>query len=183
MAKRTDGGKDRLLDQLEKLLRRMNDIFNLPHFVWKKRGAFIIDDDAGDADIDVLTSTGATTPPEWRACPYDLAFCFLDAYEASQWIGHIVQVRSVLLPASLTGSYAVARAASTGSRTFTIYRRTAAGVATSIGTVLFNASATGVFTFASDITLAAGDTLALQAPGTVDATLLDIAITFKGTRA
>jgi hypothetical protein len=41
---------------------------------------------------------------------------------------------------------------------------------------------TATFSFASEVTFAAGDRLTVIAPGTQDASLADISITFKGTR-
>lgn len=80
------------------------------------------------------------------------------------------------LPASLTGSKANATTAATGAVSFTIYKNGA-----SQGTINFAASGTNAtFTFASDVSFAAGDILEIVAPATADATLADIAISLKG---
>jgi hypothetical protein len=54
----------------------------------------------------------------------------------------------------------------------------------SIGTITFAASAnTATFAFASEAAFTAGDRLTVLAPGSQDASLADISITFKGTRS
>ena len=54
----------------------------------------------------------------------------------------------------------------------------------SIGTITFAAAAsTATFSFASEVAFAAGDRLIVLAPGSQDASLADISITFKGTRS
>jgi hypothetical protein len=78
-------------------------------------------------------------------------------------------------PASLPGCIFTAATASTGTATFTILRNGA-----SIGTVTFTSSATGVATFASDVSFANGDVILITAPGSQDATLADISFNFTG---
>lgn len=85
--------------------------------------------------------------------------------------------RAFTLPASLTGSQASARVASTGNVSFDVKKN-----GSSVGSVTFNVSASGSFTMASATSFAAGDLLEIVAPGTVDATLEDISITLVGAR-
>lgn len=85
--------------------------------------------------------------------------------------------RAFTLPASLTGSQASARVASTSNVSFDIKKN-----GSSIGSVVFNVSASGTFTFSTATSFAAGDLLEVVAPSTADATLEDISITFVGTR-
>lgn len=80
------------------------------------------------------------------------------------------------LPINLTGSQAVAQVASTADKSMDIRKNGA-----SIGSIRFNISATGTFTFAAATSFAAGDRLELVGPTTRDVTLSDIAITLKGT--
>lgn len=118
----------------------------------------------------LLTSTTAPVP-------YDLGVFIPGAPTGSQVVLRFNVVRAFTLPASLTGSVATAGAASTGTATFTIKRNGAA-----IGTIVYTTSATATFTFASAITFAANDIITIEAPGTADATLSDVAFNFKGTR-
>ncbi len=54
----------------------------------------------------------------------------------------------------------------------------------SIGAITFAAAATAAaFALASESTFAAGDRLTVLAPGSQEASLADISITFKGTRS
>jgi len=92
-------------------------------------------------------------------------------------------VRSTTLPASLTGAQGYAIAASTGSVSFTIYRRPS-GTTTDnqLGTMVFSAgsrNATFTVTDATQLALSAGDILLVKAPGTQDATLANIGFVFK----
>ena len=90
--------------------------------------------------------------------------------------------RAVTLPASLTGSNAIARVAATAAVSVTI-NHVVGGTATAVGTLAWAASATvGVFTAASATTFAAGDILEILWPATADTTLADVAITLTGTR-
>lgn len=109
--------------------------------------------------------------------PYDLSFFVGGLPGSSEVVLDYVAVRSFTFPASLTGSFFKAGAASTGSVSFTLKKN-----GSSIGTVAFAASATGAATFASPVTFAAGDVLQVVAPVSSDATLADIAFAFKGTR-
>lgn len=85
---------------------------------------------------------------------------------------------AVSLPAGLTGSYAKAEVAATGSATYNLYKNGDA-----IGSVDFAASSTvATFTFTGAVTFSAGDRLRVLAPTTADATLADISFLFKATR-
>lgn len=84
---------------------------------------------------------------------------------------------AVTLPASLTGSYAKAGTASTGTATFALLKN---GVG--IGSIVFTASAAGTFTFAAAVSFAAGDELTITAPNPQDATLANVRFTLAGTR-
>lgn len=85
--------------------------------------------------------------------------------------------RACTFPVNLSTSQASARVASTGNVSFDIKNN-----GSSIGSVVFNVSASGTFTFASATSFAAGDLLELVAPATADATLEDISITLVATR-
>jgi hypothetical protein len=96
----------------------------------------------------------------------------------SQVMGRIIIPRAVSLPASLTGSYSSSIAAATGSTTLTLAKN-----GTSIGSVNFAAGATSAtFTFASAVSLAAGDVLTLTNQATADATLANVSVSLVGTR-
>lgn len=80
------------------------------------------------------------------------------------------------LPINLTGSQAKAKTASTNDVSFDIQKNGA-----SIGSIRFNVSATGSFTFASGVSFAVGDTVELVGPTTRDPTLADISVTLLGS--
>ena len=95
----------------------------------------------------------------------------------SQLVLRIEVGRACTLPASLTGSQASARVASAANKSFDIKKN-----GSSVGSVDFNTSASGTFTFASATSFAAGDLLEIVAPATADTTLEDISITLVATR-
>ena len=79
--------------------------------------------------------------------PYDIAGYMPGMPTAGQTLFRIEMVRSVTLPASLTGSRAVCQTAPTAAVTLPIKQN-----GTSIGSINFAASATtGTFTFASSV--------------------------------
>jgi hypothetical protein len=81
--------------------------------------------------------------------------------------------------AGLSGSFAKANTAATGSTVVTMKKN-----GTAIGTVTWSASATsGTFAFTADVSFVAGDVLQLVAPMTADGTLSDIGITLLGQRS
>ncbi len=84
---------------------------------------------------------------------------------------------TVIFPAGLTGSYAKATVASTGTKVYDVLK---AGV--SCGSITFTVSATGTFTMASATTFNAGDELTITAPAVQDATLSDVRFTLAGMR-
>jgi hypothetical protein len=110
--------------------------------------------------------------------PYDIAFFIPGVGSNSQKVLRFNADRSFTLPATLTGSIVTAGTAATGSTVFTLKKN-----GSSIGTATFASSGTtATFSFASDVTFAATDVFSIDGPGTADATLADMAFTFKGTR-
>jgi hypothetical protein len=92
--------------------------------------------------------------------------------------------QTVTLKAGLAGSSGVASGAgATSAATFNIYRGIGSTF-TSIGTMVFAAGGTmgqtATFTFLSDVTFNAGDSLTLTAPTPQDATLANVSWTFEG---
>ena len=108
---------------------------------------------------------------------YDINVFIAGKPTAGELVYRHVAVRAFTLPASLTGSYASSVAASAANKDFTLKKN-----GSSIGTVSFNTSATGTFTFSSSVSFAAGDVLTIEAPAVADTTLSDITLSFKGTR-
>lgn len=113
---------------------------------------------------------------------YDIFTFVASKPSAGELVYRLVAVRPFNLPSSMTGSYASAVTASTGSVDFTFKRN-----GNVIGTVNFNASGTGTFSFEdsnsdTDISFVAGDVLTITAPGSQDATLADISFSLTGTR-
>lgn len=115
--------------------------------------------------------------------PYDFAFYWQDLLDAGVYMGRIVNVRQVTLPAKLQNSRAVARVAPTAAAQFTIYKVSLLGVNTVLGNINFAVGAlTGSFVFNKTATFHAGETLAILAPTIADATLADVSVTLKGIR-
>jgi hypothetical protein len=111
--------------------------------------------------------------------PYDVGVYFPGQPEAGATLLQFVASRAFTLPADLTDSQGYAGAAPTAQADLDLQKNGA-----SIGTISFAAAAsTATFTFASEVAFAAGDRLTVLAPGSQDASLADISITFKGTRS
>lgn len=128
----------------------------------------------------VLTSAGAAADPQWATQPFDVHAFYPGVPSASAIVLRVPVARAVGFVADLVGSYGKASAAATGSTAFDITKN-----GTTIGTATFAAAATtATFTTASGAaqTLAAGDVLAIVAPGTADATLADVGFVLAGTR-
>jgi hypothetical protein len=110
--------------------------------------------------------------------PYDVGVYFPGKPGAGATLLQLVAPRAFTLPAGLTGSQGYAGTAPTAVADLDLRKNGA-----SIGTITFAAAAnTATFSFASEVAFAAGDRLTVIAPGTQDASLADISITFKGTR-
>lgn len=109
---------------------------------------------------------------------YNAGFFFSDLSVGSALVGmHIIaEPGGVVFPSGLTESRAKAKVASTGTVAFDILKN-----GSSVGTLTFTASVTGVFTFSSQQTFAQGDTLEFTAPGTPDGTLANVAVTLRGS--
>jgi hypothetical protein len=75
-----------------------------------------------------------------------------------------------------SGNKASGSTASTGTAVFTIYKN-----GSSVGTVTFTASATGVYSIGSPVSLAIDDILTIVGPASADATLADTAFTLAAT--
>lgn len=127
-------------------------------------------------------TSGAAAAPTYRALVaadipalrYDIAFGFPGVPTANQKSGVYVAARPITISHTAPGN-AASLTAPTGSPVYTAYKN-----GSSVGTVTYS-SVTGTFSVASDIVLAAGDTLYCAAPATPDATHADIAITFAAT--
>ena len=111
--------------------------------------------------------------------PYDIGVYFPGQPDAGAIMLQLVASRAFTLPVDLTDSQGYAGTAPTAQADLDIRKNGA-----SIGTITFAAAAsTATFAFASEVAFAAGDRLTVLAPGTQDASLADISITFKGTRS
>ena len=107
---------------------------------------------------------------------YDIAMEYTGGPPASTNILVFNAVRPYTLVAGLAGSYFTCQTAPGASTVFTILQN-----ATTIGTITFAASATsGTASFTSGVTFATGDELIIQSPSSANG-LLTLAITFKGT--
>lgn len=85
--------------------------------------------------------------------------------------------RTIVFPASMTGSRAIAETASTGTAVFSLVKNS-----TEFATITFDASATGSFTAASSTTFTNVDKLVIVAPNPQDGTLADIGISLAGLK-
>lgn len=100
---------------------------------------------------------------------------------ANEVVGQLIAPVVFTLPATLTGSLAKAVTASSGTVVLVIRKATGVGgLGTSIGTLTFTTSATGVFSFAADVAFAVGDRLLLVCPSPADVGLADTTILFMG---
>jgi uncharacterized protein DUF2793 len=131
-------------------------------------------------------TSGGAAAPAFRALvaadiptqPYDTGSMYNGAPTASLILLHHVVARTVIFPASLTGSQGKAGTAATAQTDFDIQKN-----GSSVGTMRFAAAGTSAsFIMASQQTFAAGDILKVIAPATPDATLADITFTLAGTR-
>lgn len=100
---------------------------------------------------------------------------------ASENLSRFVITDIISFPAGFSGSLAKAGTASTSSAVIAILKNGA-----QIGTVTFNASATGTFANSPaspsvSVSFAVGDILQLVAPAVRDATLADVSITLAGS--
>lgn len=110
--------------------------------------------------------------------PFDMMMFFPGAPGDAALMVRLVASFEFTLPSGLSGSYASGTTVSTGTpATLTMKKN-----GSSIGTINFNASATGTFTFASDVTFSVGDVLTIENQATADATLTNISISLKGTK-
>jgi hypothetical protein len=111
--------------------------------------------------------------------PYDIGVYFPGQPEAGAILLQLVASRAFTLLAGLTDSQGYAGAAPTAQADLDVRKN-----GTSIGTITFAAAAsTATFAFAAEVAFAAGDRFTVLAPGSQDASLADISITFKGTRS
>lgn len=111
--------------------------------------------------------------------PYDLAGACYGKPSVSAIITPLIIARACSIPAGMTASVAKASVAPTGNAVFNIKKN-----GTVVGTLTFLAGQTsGTFAAASPISLAAGDTLDVVAPGSQDATLSDVRLTIAATLA
>jgi hypothetical protein len=125
----------------------------------------------------VSVSFKGTTPSTW---PFDVQTFYPGIPTASAKIYRGKLARAVTFAANFSGSYFTATANATGSTVFDIQKN-----GSSVGSCTIGAGGTTP-TFATSggtsVSFAAGDVLAIIAPGTADLTLADPAITLAGTR-
>lgn len=177
---RTGTQIDLLLDQFVKVIKRVNEIFNNPNLIWKGRGAWILDDDAGTDGESMIVSGGDDGPPRYEDIFTGVKLvCFLPgAHEASAWLTRVVfDFDATFLVAGLHRAYCTV--GPTATRTFTIYKN-----AGSVGTVVFtNGSTTGTVTITSSFSVTDTDIIGIQAPASLDTTLVNISIILDGNRS
>ena len=118
------------------------------------------------------------TPPASQ--PFDVLAFYPGVPTASAKVCRVPIARAVTFAANFAGSYFTASANATGTTVFDVQKN-----GSSIGSVSIAAGGTtATFTTSGGTSksFAAGDVLALIAPGTPDATLADVGFAFAGTR-
>jgi len=116
-------------------------------------------------------------PADILNSPYITAMFFPGKPTDAQTVLIHMLTIAMVLPPNLSDSQAEAKTAATGQAAFTLKKNTS-----SIGTITFSASTTGMISFTATVSFAIGDKLVIEAPGTADTTLADISISLKGTR-
>lgn len=166
-----------------------------------KRGVLVFESDvANTADITLTTGTSVVTMHPGRIYivttdgttngmwgrdvggynePNDVHVYIPSTMSSAAILYRMKVTRAFTLKATLPGSYVSASVAATGSTTLTFKKN-----GTSIGTAVFAATATtATFTFAADVTFAAGDIFTIEGPATADATLANTSLDLKGQRS
>lgn len=146
--------------------------FFTPKAGWR---TYVVDED------EYYRYTGSAWTIETRAQPVDIHASINGTLPATAKIMVPTPVaRIVIFPANFAGAFAKAQAAATASTVLNVKRD---GV--TIGTITFAAAGT-VGTFATTggvaMTFTAGQTLAIEGPGTADATLGTIGVVLVGSR-
>lgn len=131
--------------------------------------------------------SGAAAVPTYRALvdadlngtskPYDIAVYAEGALTTSEVFLRWVAPRAISIASGASGT-ATASGVVTGTAVINIAKN-----ASNFGTVTYTGSATGVVSVTSTTALAAGDVLTFTGPATVNATLLDAAISLAATRS
>ncbi len=117
------------------------------------------------------------SPQQTTVIPYDIAFSVFDKPTAGEVVLRFVSPRAFSIPANCAGSLAKSAVAATGSSVFVIKKN-----GTQIATVTFAAAGTnGTFSTQAEVSFAAGDTLQVTAPASVDATLADVDFVLAST--
>lgn len=109
--------------------------------------------------------------------PADLSVFVADKPGAGAVILRFTAVRDFVWPSGLVGSYFTAGVASSGTATFTIEKNGG-----SIGSIVFASDDEGTPTFSSTVFFVAGDVIEINAPGSQDGALADVAFNFLGSR-
>jgi hypothetical protein len=130
-------------------------------------------------------SSGAAAVPTYRALvtadmpsrPYDIAVYAEGALTASEVFLRWIAPRAISIASGASGS-ATSSGAVTGTAVINLAKN-----ASNFGTVTYTSSATGVVSITSATAIAAGDTVTLTGPASVNATLLDVAITLAATQS
>jgi hypothetical protein len=121
---------------------------------------------------------GAGDALEFVDDPYFVSGFFPGAGTASATMLVHVFAEAVDFVSGLTGSKGTGEAAATAQTDYDIQKN-----GSSVGTMRFAAAATtATFIMASPTSFAIGDKIQIIAPGTLDSTLVDIAMTLTGTR-
>lgn len=131
------------------------------------------DGDAATAGSFMETDAAGTL--SWKQPPYDFAGFFAGAPGNGELITRIVANRTVVMPQNLTGSQGYISVAATASTVFDIQVN---GV--SKGSMTFAAAGTvATFTFATAVTLVAGDLLSIVGPNPADASAANLSFSLK----
>jgi hypothetical protein len=129
--------------------------------------------------------SGAAAVPTYRALvaadmpsrPYDIAVYAEGALTASEVFLRWIAPRAISIAAGASGA-ATASGAVTGTAVINLAKN-----GSNFGTATYTSSATGVVSITSTTAIAAGDTVTFTGPASVNATLLDVAITLAATQS
>jgi hypothetical protein len=109
--------------------------------------------------------------------PYDIAVYAEGALTASEVFLRWIAPRAISIAAGASGA-ATASGAVTGTAVINLAKN-----GSNFGTATYTSSATGVVSITSTTAIAAGDTVTFTGPASVNATLLDVAITLAATQS
>lgn len=129
------------------------------------------------ADDGTLMDSG--TAPGGGSNPYDVVCSLVGKPDAGATVLELTLTRNVAFSGNFSGSQGTVGTNPTSTATYTVKKN-----GSSIGTAVVSTGGVVTFTTTSGAaqSFVAGDRMTVTAPGSQDATLSDVAMTFAGTR-